>query len=131
MLPKAVMSLWMKSQHRVAAKTALLSVAPSPSPRLLLLPGQSSAWTPCMSSCGSPTWHFCLCFLEHFLQCGATGKQFCLSSRARRAKLPTGTLSFHLSDFGYLGQESNTYMNTTAWITVFYSYYIVNHQSPV
>lgn len=131
MPPKAVTSLWMRSQHHVAAKTALLSVAPSPSPHLLLLPGRSLAWTPCMSSCGSPTWRFCLCFLEHFLQCGATGKQFCLSSRAKRAKLLTGTLSFHLSELGYLGQETNTYMNTIAWITVSYRYSIVNHQSSV
>ncbi|XP_024894322.1 NPC intracellular cholesterol transporter 1 isoform X4 [Pteropus alecto] len=72
MLPRAVTSLWMRSRGRAAARIAQPFVAPSPSHHPLLFPGESWAWTPCMSSCGPPTWHFYLCFLEHFLLCGAT-----------------------------------------------------------
>lgn len=80
MLPKAVMSLWMIRQDHAAVRTVQLFVVQNLNPLHCLFHGFCLVWMLCMSSCGSPTWDFCLYFLHWFLESGVTGKVFKMPS---------------------------------------------------
>lgn len=78
-LPWATRHITARRAWRMVQVLALVRTVLRPVGRNLYLPlsphpGQSLVSMPWLSSCGSPTWPFCLSLLELYLELGVTGK---------------------------------------------------------